>query len=170
MTGHHSLYVFLGCCSLFSVSCLNPFAPKLDTTLATQPCGDLTQVENIFCTVRNAYSFKDTTLYGSLLATDFIFIYTDYDQVVERNWGRDDEMHITYRLFQNVQSLSLVWNSQLSFSESDTMRTVERGYNLTVTFDPSNVERVDGVAEFLFTRPRVGDAWKILRWQDKSNF
>jgi hypothetical protein len=170
MIHQRNLYMLLGCCSLLSVSCLNPFAPKLDSSLASQTCGDLTQIENVFCTVRNAYSFKDTAIYGSLLAPNFIFIYTDYEQVVERNWGRDDEMHITYRLFQNVQSLSLVWNSQLSFSESDTMRTVERGYNLTVTFDPNNIERVDGVGEFVFTRARAGDSWKILRWQDKSNF
>ena len=164
------LVALAGCFGLANISCLNPFAPRLDTAIASQVCGDLTQIENVFCTFRNAYAFKDTTLYGSLLASNFTFIYTDYDQVVERTWGRDDEMLVTYRLFQNVQSLSLIWNSELSFTQTDTLQSIERGYDLTVTFDPSNVERVDGVAEFLFTRQQAGDPWKILRWQDKSNF
>ncbi len=156
--------------SMMGVSCLNPFAPRLDTELGQESCGDLRQIENIFCTVRNAYSFKDTTVYGSLLASDFIFIYTDYDALVERNWGREDEMHLTYTMFQSVQSLSLIWNREIPISESDTLWAVERGYNLTVAFSPSDIVRVDGVAEFLFVRPHPEDSWKILRWHDKSNF
>src|SRR5258706_10883910 len=127
--------------SCIHVSCLNPFAPRLDTELGQQSCGDLRQVENIFCTFRNAYSFKDTTAYGTLLAPDFIFIYTDYDALVERNWGREDEMRLTYSMFQSVQSLSLVWNREIPISESDTMRTIERGYNLTVTFSAEDIVR-----------------------------
>jgi len=155
---------------LACLSCLNPFAPHLDTELGQESCGDLRQIENIFCTFRNAYSFKDTTSYGSLLAPDFIFIYTDYDALVERDWGREDEMRLTYTMFQSVQSLSLIWNRQIPISESDTAWTVERGYNLTVAFSPSDIVRVDGVAEFLLVRRNAEDAWKILRWHDKSNF
>ncbi|MBI1802921.1 MAG: hypothetical protein HY033_10995 [Ignavibacteriae bacterium] len=156
--------------SCVHVSCLNPFAPRLDTELGQQSCGDLRQIENIFCTFRNAYSFKDTTVYGSLLASDFVFIYTDYDALVERNWGREDEMRLTYSMFQSVQSLSLIWNREIPISESDTSTTVERGYNLTVAFGPADIVRVDGVAEFLFVRSGPDEQWKILRWHDKSNF
>lgn len=161
--------VLLAICCV-SLSCINPFAPHLNNSLGLQLCDDLSQVENIFCAFRNAYSFKDTTLYGSLLSSNFIFIYTDYDQLVEKNWGREDEMKLTHTMFQSVQSLSLVWNSELSFTESDTSQSIERGYDLTVTFNPNDIMEVNGVAEFLLVRPRSGLAWKLLQWQDKSNF
>jgi len=156
--------------SCSAMSCLNPFAPRINTGLGVELCADLTQAENIFCAFRNAYSFKDTTLYGSLLAPNFVFIYTDYDQLVEKTWGRDDEMKLTHTIFQSVQSLTLIWNSEIAFTETDTSEVVERGYDLTVTFGPTDVQEVNGVAEFYFTRLHAGDSWQILRWHDKSNF
>lgn len=151
-------------------SCLNPFAPKLDTGPATQVCSDLTQIDNVLCTFRNAYAFKDTTLYSSILASDFTFVYRDYDRGVDVTWGREDEMRTTYALFQSVQSLTLIWNNEISSSGSDTLRTVIRGFNLTVTFNPSEVSRVDGYANLTFTRTDAGAPWRILRWRDESNF
>ncbi len=165
-----ALFLIVSTLSCASLSCINPFAPHLNNSLGIQLCNDLTQAENIFCAFRNAYSFKDTTLYGSLLSPDFIFIYTDYDQLVERSWGREDEMKLTHTMFQSVMSLSLIWNSEISFSESDTAETIERGYDLTVTFNPNDIMEVNGVAEFLLVRPRAGVPWKLLQWQDKSNF
>jgi hypothetical protein len=156
--------------ALSGLSCLNPFAPRLNTGLGVQICGDLTQAENVFCSFRNAYLFKDTTLYGSLLSPDFVFIYTDYDQLVEKNWGRDDEMRLTYTMFQSVQSLALTWNTEIALNETDTLLSVERGYTLTVSFSTADVAQVNGVANFVFLRPRAGESWQILRWQDKSNF
>ncbi len=156
--------------ALSGLSCINPFAPRLNTELGVQLCGDLSQAENVFCTFRNAYLFKDTTLYGSLLAPSFVFIYTDYDQLVEKNWGRDDEMRLTYTMFQSVQSLALTWNTEISLTETDTLFSVERGYTLSVSFSTTDVVQVNGVASFLFLRPHAGDNWQILRWQDKSNF
>jgi hypothetical protein len=166
---YFSITILLAACCV-SLSCINPFAPHLNYSLGLQLCNDLTQAENVFCAFRNAYSFKDTTLYGSLLSTDFIFIYTDYDQLVEKSWGRDDEMKLTHTMFQSVQSLSLVWNSEISFTESDTSETIERGYDLTVTFSPDDIMEVNGVAEFLLVRARAGIPWKLSQWQDKSNF
>ncbi len=165
-----ALAICAGALAMTELSCLNPFAPHLNTGLGLDLCGDLTQAENVFCAFRNSYTFKDTTLYGSLLSPDFIFIYTDYDQLVEKNWGREDEMRLTYTMFQSVQSLALTWNSELSLSESDTLLSMERGYTLTVSFTATDVLQVNGVADFIFLRPHAGDSWKILRWQDKSNF
>ncbi len=155
---------------LAAFSCLNPFAPRLDTELTSETCSDFTVIENLFCSFRNAYSFKDTTLYGTLIAPDFTFIYTDYDHAVDVSWGRDDEMRVTYGLFQNVQSLTLIWNAEVPLALSDTVQTIERGYNLTVTFNPSDVVRVDGYADLTFVRSSSGEPWKIARWRDRSNF
>ena len=153
-----------------NLSCLNPFAPKLETNLATETCTDLRVLDNVLCVFRNAYAFKDTTLYGGIIASDFTFSYTDYDRGVDVTWGRDDEMRATYGLFQNVQSLALVWNNEISSSGNDTLRSVTKGFNLTVTFDPGDIVRVDGYANLTFARQRSSDSWRILRWQDESNF
>jgi hypothetical protein len=151
-------------------SCVNPFAPKLDTELSSQTCVDLTKTEDVFCVFRNAYAFKDTTLYGSILDPEFTFIYTDYDRGVDVTWGRADEMRSSYGLFQSVQSLTLTWNDELSSEGSDTARTIIRGFNLTVTFNPSDVTRIDGYANLKFARPTISAPWKIVRWRDESNY
>src|SRR6266849_2356334 len=97
-------------CLMFDVRCVNPFAPRLETNLQAVLCNDLTNIDNVLCTFRNAYAFKDTTLYGTIFGSDFTFIYRDYDKGVDVSWGRDVEMRSTSVLFQNVQSLTLIWN------------------------------------------------------------
>lgn len=156
--------------SIVSFSCLNPFAPRLDTEPSSQLCTDLTNVENIFCTFRQAYAFKDTTLYSSLLDDNFVFTYRDYDRGVDVSWGRTDDMHTTYGLFQNVQSLELIWNNIISSSGNDTMQSIIRGFNLTVTFNPSEINRVDGYANLTLARVQTSDDWQIVRWRDESNY
>ena len=163
-------FVLPAVCALISWGCINPFAPRLDTDSIAQLCNDMTQIDDLLCQFRNAYSFKDTTLYGSLLVSDFTFIYTDYDRGVDVSWGRDDEMRSTYGLFQSAQSLTLIWNNEISSSGSDTLRSIVRGFNLTVTFDPSDVARVEGYANLTFARPTRSDAWKMARWRDESNY
>lgn len=152
------------------LSCLNPFAPRLDTNLQADLCSDLTKIDNVLCVFRNSYSFKDTTLYGSLLAPEFTFIYRDYDRGVDVSWGRDEEMRTTYGLFQNVESLTLIWNNEIPISVSDTSSSIQRAFNLTVTFNPSDVTRVDGNAILTFARSSINDPWKIIRWRDESNY
>ena len=86
------------------LSSCNPFAPGLDNSLSdgNSILGDPTTIDGIFRNMKYAYTFRDTTIYGQLLNTDFSFIYTDYDQGVEVTWGRDEEMQTTRGLFQNV--------------------------------------------------------------------
>ena len=164
------IILFITPALIVSLSCHNPFAPLLETGSTFQTCSDYKVIDNLLCSFRNAYAFKDTTLYGSLLAAGFTFSYTDYDRVVEVTWGRNDEMRSTYGLFQSVQSLSLVWNNEISSSGSDTLRSIIRGFNLTVTFNSSDISRVDGYANLTFERVSVNDPWKIIHWRDESNF
>jgi hypothetical protein len=153
-----------------SGGCLNPFAPRLGDAGASELCTDLTLVENIFCSFRNAYSFKDTTLYGSIISPSFTFVYTDYDRAVDVAWGRDDEMRTTYGLFQSVQSLTLTWNNMITSEGDDTTWRAVRGFTLTVTFNPSDISRVDGYANFTLARPAASAPWRIVRWRDESNY
>jgi hypothetical protein len=156
--------------ALLSIQCINPFAPRLDTDLNATSCADLNILDNMFCAFRNAYAFKDTTLYGTLLDPQFTFSYRDYDLGVDVTWGRDDEMRSTYGLFQSVQSLSLIWNNVISADTGNLKRTVVRGFNLTVTFNPGDIERIDGYANLTFVRNDLQEDWRLYYWRDESNF
>src|SRR5436190_607975 len=57
------------------VAACNPFAPELDQSAGTTKFGDPHTVEGFFTAFHYAYEFRDTTLYGSLLAPNFAFSY-----------------------------------------------------------------------------------------------
>lgn len=160
--------------TLALIGCDNPFAPKLDSSPSgsTTILGDQRKLDGVFQNFKQAYAFRDSTIYGQLLAQNFIFIYRDYDKGVDVFWGRDEDIRTTYGLFQNVQRLDLVWNSIISSTvEPDSLKAVIiRNFNLTVTFSPSDVVRVDGYANWTLERAQTSDPWKITRWRDESNF
>lgn len=150
-------------------SCINPFAPRLDTSPAEAAC-DPSTVNGIFECFQKAYSSRDTTLYGSLLDASFTFVYRDYEQGIDVTWGRDEELRTTYGLFQNVQRLDLIWNNIVSTSTDSSSINVVRGFNLTIVFNPSDIERVDGYANLTFDRARSDNPLRIVRWRDESNY
>ena len=158
--------------TLLMSACINPFAPKLDTSPAQSACDPHT-VEGIFQCFQAAYTFRDTTVYSPLIDPAFIFIYRDYDPnglLVDYTWGRDEEMRTTFGLFQNAEKLDLIWNNIISSSQDSSGLNVVRGFNLTVVFNPSDIERVDGYANMTLQRAKVTDPWKITRWRDESNY
>ena len=154
--------------------CVNPFAPKLDSSPSGSQSilGDQHQTEGVFQNFKQAYAFRDSTIYGQVLAPNFIFVYRDYEKGFDVFWGRDDEIRTTYGLFQNVQRLDLVWNSVISSSiKPDSLSAViVRNFNLTVTFSANDIVRVDGYANLTLERSNSGDVWKISQWRDESNF
>jgi len=154
---------------LAGVRCINPFAPGLDSSPGSTGCNPTT-VEGFFTCFQSAYNFRDTTLYGRLLDENFTFIYRNYDLGVDVSWGRDEDMRTTYGLFQNAQKLDLVWNNIISSSSDSSDLQVVRGFSLTLVFNPSDIEYVDGYANLTFTRGNVTDPWKIVRWRDESNY
>ena len=153
-----------------NLGCINPFAPKLENEMIGQSCTDLRNIDELFCVFRNSYTFKDTTIYGSLLAPEFTFSYVDYERGIEVSWGRDDEMRSAYGLFHNVQNLALTWNNVIFSAGDTTLHSVIRGFNLTVTFTPGDIIRVDGYANLTFERLNSNADWKIVHWHDESNF
>ena len=152
----------------------NPFAPALDESLeqGSSIVGDATTIDGVFQNIKYAYTFRDTTIYGQLLNSEFAFVYRDYDRGVEVTWGRDEEMQTTRGLFQNVQRLDLVWNNIISLSTDSVSKqaSVSRNFNLTVTFNPSDIIRVDGYATLALSRSDMQQSWRIVRWRDESNF
>ena len=124
----------------------------------------------MFDNFQYAYTFKDTTVYGGLLTSDFTFVYRDYDQGFDVSWGRDEEMRTTYGLFQNSQKLDLIWNNIVLSSEDSLTANIVRSFNLTITFNPTDVVRVDGRVNLSLRRDAETEIWKINQWIDESNY
>jgi hypothetical protein len=157
---------------LFLVSC-NPFAPGLDESSdeSSKLLSDQKTPDGIFQNLKYAYTLRDTSIYGQLLDGNFTFVYHDYDRSVDVTWGRDEEMRTTWGLFQNAQRLDILWNDVVSSSadSTNTKVMIKRGFNLTVTFNPSDIVYVNGYANLTLERTRVQDPWMIVRWNDESN-
>ena len=155
------------------VAC-NPFAPGLDESSdeTSKLLSDQKTPDGIFQNLKYAYTLRDTTVYGQLLNGNFTFVYHDYDRSIDITWGRDEEMRATSRLFQNAQRLDILWNDivSLSIDSSNTKAMIKRGFNLTVTFNPSDIVYVDGYANLTLERMQAQDPWMIIRWNDESNY
>jgi len=152
--------------------CRNPFAPALDyiDNQNTSVISDQKSVEGVFKNFQYSYSVKDTTIYGKLISDKFLFTFRDYDQGYDVSWGRDEELKTTYGLFQNAQRLDLIWNNIVLYSEDSLSANVVRGFNLTITFNPTDVIRVDGRVNMTLIKDPENKIWRMSKWIDESNF
>ena len=150
------------------ISC-NPFSPQIDSNIS-QTGISADSVNGFFEIFREAYQFKDTTIYGKLLAPSFIFSYRNYDRGLDLEWGRDEEMQTTGLLFASCESLDLLWGDVLDSTGNDTIYDITRAFSLTIQFNPSDIEEVDGRAIFTLDRATKNDPWQAIRWRDESNF
>ena len=157
---------------IFLAGCKNPFAPALDTNPSSSgsALSDLKTVNGVFQNFQYAYTFQDTTIYGELLSQDFTFTYRDYDQGFDVSWGRDEEMKTTYGLFRNTQRLDLIWNNIILSSQDSLAANVVRSFNLTITFNPTDVIRIDGSVNLNLKKNPSSQKWQIISWRDESNF
>ncbi len=124
-------------------------------------------VEGVFQNLQYAYTFKDTLIYSQLLNKNFTFSYRDYDLGVDVSWGRDEEMRVTHGLFYNAQRLDLIWNNIISMTMDSTR--IIRSFNLTVTFNPTDIIYIDGKVNLTLGKD-ISNSWKIIHWVDESNF
>ncbi|MEW6653787.1 MAG: hypothetical protein AB1394_10000 [Bacteroidota bacterium] len=154
---------------LFIIYSCNPFAPALDETLGSSGglISDQKTVQGVFQNFQYAYTFKDTLIYSQLLSRAFTFSYRDYDLGVDVNWGRDEEMRVSNGLFHNTQRLDLTWNNIVSMTMDSTR--IVRSFNLTITFNPTDIIFIDGKVNLTLGKDESGK-WKIIHWIDESNF
>ena len=154
--------------SLLLFGCVNPFAPKLDEDLNNESTllSDLSDVQGVFQNFQYAYTFKDTLIYGGLLAPDFIFSYRDYNLGVDVSWNREEELKVTHELFKNTQRLDLIWNNIVSMTADSTQ--IIRSFNLTITFNPTDIVFIDGRVNLSLVK--INNKWQIVHWLDESNF
>ena len=150
-------------------ACTNPFAPKL-TDGRQEIIEDQKTVDGVFANFRYAYIFKDTLVYGRLLADNFTFTYHNYEKNIDVSWGRTEDMLTTAGLFNAAQSLDLIWN-QVVISIGDSLRlNITRGFTLNITFDPTYSEEIVGRVNLTLARTNPDSVWLIERWIDESNF
>lgn len=154
---------------VFLVSCVNPFAPELDENLSSNGSliSNQKSIDGVFNNFKYSYAFKDTTIFGKLLDRDYNFVYRDYDLSADIYWGRDEEMKVTDGLFRNAQKLDLIWNNIVSINEDST--NIVRSFNLTITFNPTDIIFVDGRVNLSMNKANDG-RWLINKWVDESNF
>lgn len=156
---------------IISSSCDNPFAPRYKSdSNSTGMLSNQQTIDGVFENFRYAYIFKDTLVYGDLLDPEFVFIYRNYDNGTDESWGREQEMLTTYRLFQATQSMELVWNEILINIGDSLLRDVSRSFNLNIVFNPSDIVRINGIANFRLKKNQNDNKWRILSWRDESNY
>ena len=166
------LYILIVFFLLIIFGCTNPFAPAYDENYDDNLPGisDLTTIEGVFQNFQFSYSFKDTLIYGQLIAPDFIFTYRDYDQGFDVSWARDEDLRTTDGLFKNSERLDLIWNNIILSTEDSLTATIIRSFNLNITFNPTDVVRVDGRVNLSLRKDAETKKWQITRWLDESNF
>jgi hypothetical protein len=157
---------------LIIFGCTNPFAPAYDENYDDSGPGisDLKTIEGVFQNFQYSYSFKDTLIYGQLIAPDFIFTYRDYDQGFDVSWARDEDLRTTDGLFKNTERLDLIWNNIVLSTEDSLTANIIRSFNLNITFNPTDVVRVDGRVNLSLRKNAESKKWQITRWLDESNF
>jgi hypothetical protein len=153
-------------------SCKNPFAPDINYTpiSSNTAVSDLKDPDGVFQNLLYAYTFKDTLIYGGLLHPNFSFTYRDYDLGYDVSWGRAEEIRITHGLFTNAERLDLIWNNILVRNQDSVQTSIVRSFNLTITFNPSDVVRVDGRVNLQLVKDAATKRWQILNWVDESNY
>ncbi len=79
-------------------------------------------------------------------------------------------MKTTYGLFQNAQRLDLIWNNIVLSSQDSVNANVVRSFNLTITFNSTDVIRIDGRVNLTLRKNPDSKKWLITKWNDESNF
>lgn len=164
-----NIIFFILTLQLFAISCINPFAPELDENIGNESSliSDLKTIDGVFNNLQYAYTFKDTTIYGELLNPNFTFTYRNYETGIDEAWGRELEMIVTYGLFNNAERLDLIWNRIVAITADST--NVTRSFNLTITFNPTDIEYVEGKVNLQLEKSKE-NKWQIITWIDESNF
>lgn len=150
--------------ALFTVGCLNPFAPE-EGVFNSSLWDEQTSVGGLLENFRTAYRLRDSVRYADLLAEEFVFQYFDLDLSRYEQWYRETELRVTGGLMRNVDNLDLRWGpipiSLDTLSNPDT--TVEFTINYSLT--AGELASLSGFARF---RVRAGSdsRFRIVFWGD----
>ncbi|MGB9696283.1 MAG: hypothetical protein ACP5P3_03240 [Ignavibacteria bacterium] len=149
-------------------SCENIFAPAIDNSISGIVISDQKSIDGVFINFKYAYTFKDTSVYSNLLTDDFVFTFRNYESGYDESWDKPTEMRTTARLFENTQKLEVIWNNTILDIGDSLQRNIKRSFNLTITFNPSNIVRLNGFADMNLRRTTTNDQWRISKWKDET--
>jgi len=76
----------------------------------------------------------------------------------------------TAGLFQASQNLDLVWNDIVISTGDSVLQDISRGFNLSITFSPTDIIRLQGRVNLRIRRATPQEPWIISRWRDESNY
>lgn len=154
------------------LSCINPFAPKLDDgSLTSELITEQRNPDEVLTNFRYAYTFKDSLLYSNVLDSAFVFQYFDPEQGPSGlfiSWTRETDLKTTGRLLRSFDVINLEWlNTIYTITEGED-ETQARSFRLDLASSDFSFS-VSGFAIFTFHRnPRDGK-WRLLRWVDQSD-
>lgn len=124
-------------------------------------------------------------MYENCLDKDFIFIYWDQSEVGEGEAeqtiprdGKGGDIYITKALFRTFDDIRLDTWIVTSAPDSvdnvakDTLKIRNVTFHLSLRdtdgdFDFQHLEAT-GFAEFIFTKSKEDNLWRIIRWKDES--
>jgi hypothetical protein len=114
----------------------------------------------------------NSVLYAGVLDSSFLFIATDYNQSPPQaiQWGRDEDLRVTARLFRAFQQLQLDWGQELfkTYSDDSTEVGIRRIFSLTLD-GGIDIPPIRGEADFRLMVDS-DSLWYITRWEDYSSF
>jgi len=170
-----NVYIFVLALIILSIvtwGCLNPFAPKLTTSLSTEDFIVTLQAtpEEVLKNFKIAYAFQDSLLYSDVLDSSFLFVYFDPNEGASGqfiSWDRDLDLRTTGRMFRHFQIVDLVWNATLYERQDEESAELNKGFTLSLVGDDSDYH-VTGKAVFSFKKC-PDTKWRITRWKDESD-
>ena len=77
-------------------------------------------------------------------------------------------MRTTNGLFLSAQKLEIIWNNIVFQGGDSLVQNVKRSFNLTITFNPNDITRLNGFVDMNLFRNSSENVWKIQRWRDES--
>jgi len=163
----YSLFIII--LSLIIFSC-NPFSPEYDNWEGQILAGDNSSIDGLMKNFVYAYTYKDSFLYETLLDSSFIFKY--YNSEIPETWNRDEDLRITNKMFRNMNTLNLVFNSEFPDSNCSVYNdsiTIITSFNLSLT-SGMIVNEFTGFSKFSFRKnydPIDEECeYKIYYWED----
>lgn len=172
--------IFLVFFTLPLLTCLNPFAPKLEESADLELIVTNQQSpDEVLQNFKLAYFFRDSILYSDVLDSSFIFYYFDYNLDASGrydNWGRDTDLRTTGRLFRIFDVINLVWESTgyqdtLQWDADAEPQKIEiiKQFSLKLVQSDAGVDYdFWGKAYFTFIKSRYDYKWRIIRWRDQA--
>ncbi|MCK4428056.1 MAG: hypothetical protein KAW16_06210 [candidate division Zixibacteria bacterium] len=175
------LLFFISSLVVLWFGCFNPFSPSVVGPSAIKPIARQTDPDSVLHNFKYAYENRDSIVYENCLDKDFIFKYTEQDEIegeieveIPRD-GKGGDIYVTKALFRAFDDIRL--DTWIVIPAPDSVgegiwkkRNVTFHLSLRDTDGDYNFQHLEatGFAEFMFRQSEKDNLWRIVRWIDKS--